>query len=863
MNRSSNRSFHPKKSKTMKTFMSNTCSATAVLATALAMWLSGQAPAQTTSHTVANPNWNITLTDYGYSDFLLDNTPGFEGREYLSGEWGAAVAYSVGGNAVSPRWLEPNFLFPDWATNSDFHVVTPIAQTGLNADGLPIAQSVIANNDLRITLRFEMIDTVVGTPMGTKAASAGGDASFLHSNRYVMKQTATVLNISGSSITGLGFYQLLHGLSSQRGVFDNRPHAGILGEFHYDTTLSGVDPWSAGAGTSSAGLEDYIGFHAINAPSAHEIGHYGIEGNGVDDHGLGKPSDGVHLSIENNWTGAPYDTRQGTDFFEPQKAWLAGAQRWELGTLAPNQSVSIDVLLSILTGTSVTPGTGSGGGCNGGSSVPGGLDYEFEDVDSPGSCFTSFSRAEDAEIEIRVAQGEFDPFTFSTPGKPAQLWEVEFDGTYTGSVNLTFGYDDTLLPPGFDEDTLVIHHFSGGIWQKLNSTVDTLLNKISVSTTDFGAFALGLDGAVMGYTIDFGVTPVNGGTVTGDGTYPAGAGISLVATPDAGFAFVNWTENGLPVGNSPTLAFNVGADRTLVANFVALGTGKAVTTIATPINGGTTSGGGAYPLNASATVSATTAPGYKFSKWTENGNVVSTAGNYTFTVTGNHDLVAKFKPVYVINVVTEPADGGETEVDAVYEMGELAKLKAVPADGYSFVNWTQNGVPVSTELLFSFNVTGNRDLVANFAEGHRIDVAAVPKNAGNASGGGVHPDGSPVTLTAEARFGYLFTNWTEVQGPDQIVVSAEPTLIFPAATNVIYQANFIALPFITPPSTIVGGLATFSWPAGATGWILQENPNLSPGGWVNSTRPVTTVDGQNQVSVATTSGGCFFRLVRP
>lgn len=38
------------------------------------------------SLTVANPHWNITMTDGGYSDFLLDNTPGFQGREYLSGE---------------------------------------------------------------------------------------------------------------------------------------------------------------------------------------------------------------------------------------------------------------------------------------------------------------------------------------------------------------------------------------------------------------------------------------------------------------------------------------------------------------------------------------------------------------------------------------------------------------------------------------------------------------------------------------------------------------------------------------------------------------------------------------------------------
>ena len=141
-----------------------------------------------------------------------------------------------------------------------------------------------------------------------------------------------------------------------------------------------------------------------------------------------------------------------------------------------------------------------------------------------------------------------------------------------------------------------------------------------------------------------------------------------------------------------------------------------IQTSASPPHGGTT-GGGAYALNASAMVSAVAAPGYKFSKWTENGNVVSTSANHTFTVTGDRQLVAKFKPIYVINVVNEPADGGETEVDAVYEMGELAKLKAVPADVYSFVNWTQNGVPVSTERIFQFNVTGNRDLVANFAAG--------------------------------------------------------------------------------------------------------------------------------------------------
>jgi len=50
-------------------------------------------PVKAQGLTLANPHWNITLSDFGYSDFLLDNTPGFEGREYLSGEWGAAIGY--------------------------------------------------------------------------------------------------------------------------------------------------------------------------------------------------------------------------------------------------------------------------------------------------------------------------------------------------------------------------------------------------------------------------------------------------------------------------------------------------------------------------------------------------------------------------------------------------------------------------------------------------------------------------------------------------------------------------------------------------------------------------------------------------
>ena len=833
----------------------------AALAVAVLTGLSGQAPAQTTTLVLANPNWNITLTDYGYSDFLLDNTPGFEGREYLSGEWGAAVGYTTGGTAVGPKWLDPQWSYPDWPTLSPFHVASPISLTGtLNADGMPVAQSIIANNDLQITLHYEMLDTVTGTPMGVTPASATGTGATLLSSRYVLKQTYTIKNISTATVSNIQFFQLLHGLQSQRGLYDNRTYAGQLSEFRYDVTQAGVDAWAVGAGSSSAGLEDFIGFHASTAPSGYEIGYYGIEGNGVDNHSIGKPTDGVHLSIENNWQTEPYLSRFNTDVFTPPQRWIAGAQRWNLGNLAPSASVSHDVLLSVRTGTKVVAGTGSSGGCNGGASVPGGLDYQFETVTTEGSCFAGFSRATETELAVRIAAGEFTSFTFPTPGSPAQVWDVSFSGTYSGVVNLTLSYDGTLLPAGFDESTLAIHHFSGGTWQTITGTVSPLTHTIAFSTPTLGSFALGVAGGVM-YQIDASALPSNSGAVTGAGSYAQASGVTLVAATQPSYVFANWTEGASIVSTSPSYTFAAQAHRTLVANFVPVGTAKTISTSSSPASAGSTTGDGAYALAASATVVATANPGYKFSRWQEGGVTVNGAGSsYTFQVAGDRLLVAQFKPVYTVTATHEPAGDFEVQADSLsYEPGDKVVMEVNHiASGYSFVNWTENGVPVSTLAAFSFSCTGNRSLVANFALGHRIDLSADPKTAGTASGAGVYEDGVTVPLLAEPKPGYVFTQWTE----GGIQVSTDPAYNFTSAANRTLVANFIALPGISISSPARGTI-TISWPSGAAGWLLYESPNLRPGSWAESTRPFDIVGTQKQVTITNSTGAGFFRLKHP
>lgn len=434
--------------------------------------------------TIGNPNWEIWLTSAGYSDYLGDLTPGFQGREYLSGEWAGALGYRVGQTTVAPQWLEPDFIYPDWKTNSNFSTLSPIGVNS-SASGLPIASSSVSNGTLRVDQRFEMIDTLTGIPIGISAASFGGGGSAIMSNRYVMKQSYTVVNVSQDTVSDLQLFQFLHGLNSTSGVYDNRSYAGALPAYRYGVTLKGEDIGSA------SGQFDFVAFKSAVAPSALEIGAYGTSP--TDDHSVGKPSVGVHLSVESNWTG-PAASTSGRDAFAASShgtPWIAGAQRFDLGVLAPNQSATLDVLLAIRTGWLVSSGEGSSGSSGGGSSVPGGIDFSFDSIDQGGgTLFASFLLANSDEIAELIREGEFGALQFGVPGGRLQLFEIEFEGSFSGNVRLTLGYDPSVLPDGFDERTLRVYHWSDDKWRDLGGEVDPLANTITVYTSSFSPFAI-------------------------------------------------------------------------------------------------------------------------------------------------------------------------------------------------------------------------------------------------------------------------------------------------------------------------------------------------------------------------------------
>ena len=209
---------------------------------------------------------------------------------------------------------------------------------------------------------------------------------------------------------------------------------------------------------------------------------------------------------------------------------------------------------------------------------------------------------------------------------------------------------------------------------------------------------------------------------------------------------------------------------------------------ANPTNGGTVTGGGTFQQGQSCTVSATANNGYTFTKWTENGTVVSTNASYTFTVTGNRTLVANFtQQNYVISVSANPTTGGTVSGGGAFHYGDNCTVSATANNGYTFTNWTENGSVVSTNANYTFTVSGNRTLVANFAaQSYTITASANPTNGGTVTGGGTFNYGQSCTLTATPATGYNFVRWTK-NGQQ---VSTNATYTFTVTESAAYVAQF-------------------------------------------------------------------------
>ncbi len=94
-------------------------------------------------------------------------------------------------------------------------------------------------------------------------------------------------------------------------------------------------------------------------------------------------------------------------------------------------------------------------------------------------------------------------------------------------------------------------------------------------------------------------------------------------------------------------------------------------------------------------------------------------GNNSYGQLGDNSTASRIDPVKVsfkclIATRVYPSGGGTAAGGGVYDHGDRVTLEATAGSGYSFIDWTEQGEQITTKNTYSFTVTGDCTLDANF-----------------------------------------------------------------------------------------------------------------------------------------------------
>ena len=279
---------------------------------------------------------------------------------------------------------------------------------------------------------------------------------------------------------------------------------------------------------------------------------------------------------------------------------------------------------------------------------------------------------------------------------------------------------------------------------------------------------------VWQYEITTGVDPVEGGTVTGGGTYGYGSTATLTAIPNEGYIFLFWNDH---VGTNPR-NITVTANASYTATFMLTNpTIYTVTVLSSDTLLGEVSGGGEYPEGTTIEISATPGPQAYFKAWddgnTDNPRSIVVTQDMTFTAIFERNP----QDYYTITVVSDNPLMGSVSGGGTFPANVTTLIEATPSPNCYFVGW-QDGV---TDNPRSILVTGDATYTAYF------DIAPVQSytvtiqydsEQGYVMGAGSYSANSIATIAAIPNDNYYFWKWGDgvTDNPRQILVDHDITL---------------------------------------------------------------------------------------
>jgi uncharacterized repeat protein (TIGR02543 family) len=283
----------------------------------------------------------------------------------------------------------------------------------------------------------------------------------------------------------------------------------------------------------------------------------------------------------------------------------------------------------------------------------------------------------------------------------------------------------------------------------------TLVLKMTGNRTVNATFTL------PAYTITRNITPASSGSIAAapeQPGYPAGAQVSLTATPLPGYTFSGWSGDLSGSQNPATLIMD--GNKSVTATF-------APTQYSLTVN---SSGDGAgsvtsnpnqasYPYGQIVQLTAAAQPGSTFTGWT--GAVTSSVNPLSIFMDGNKTVTANFaKDKYTLAV---NQNGGNSvtvnPAKQTYDPGEEVTLTALSPAGWTFERWSGSVTGSSNPVTLTMD--GNKSVFAVFRKNLYAVTTSVTGSgtvtrSPSRSGYGY---GDVVILTATPAPGWKFAGW--------------------------------------------------------------------------------------------------------
>ena len=304
-----------------------------------------------------------------------------------------------------------------------------------------------------------------------------------------------------------------------------------------------------------------------------------------------------------------------------------------------------------------------------------------------------------------------------------------------------------------------------------------------------GSFVVNVDKVVnaefqiQSFDVTTGISPAEGGSVTGAGTYDYNEQATFTAIPANGFHLQFWSVDGEPVPNEQAdgnnLTLTITRDTLVEASFGV--TFYSVTILLSPETGGTATGGGTVTYGTTQDITAIPSTGFEFETWEGPGILDPTSASTSVTVTADLSLMAKFSPLpgqaFEVSASFIPADGGTVSGAGIYSTDTTVDLTANPENGYYLEKWSDEdgnfyyGNPLQ--------LTVNSDLTRNAIFAKRPYILSVTGDSEfevfPPDGSGTHVVGDTIELVAHPIETWELANWS-LGGEVDFIVRALPSL---------------------------------------------------------------------------------------